>query len=139
MLDSSPKIVLSSSGFLLKGRSCEYLQHYIGNQNDMIISVGYAPETSVMGRIKNGEPVIKINRKNYEVKCKCMMLTSFSSHIPRHELMSYLKSIYTDKYILVHSQEQSKIEFKEDLEVELSKMCRTSQVVASVKDSVSRL
>lgn len=137
--DKSPKIVLSSSGFLTRGRSCFYLQEYISNPNDCIVSVGYSPETSTFGKIKNGEPVIKIDGKKYKNRCSCITFNSFSSHIPRHELMSYLKSIYCEKYILVHGNTEGKIEFKEDLEKELSKMCRSSHVICTTKDSVTRL
>jgi len=137
--DKSPKIVLSSSGFLIKGRSCEYLKEYITNKNDTIVSVGYAPEHSTFGKIKNNEPLIKIDGKNYKNNCKCMTLNSFSSHIPRHELLSYLKSIYTDKYYLVHGEIEGKLEFKEDLENELSKMCRSSTVISTTKNTICYL
>jgi metallo-beta-lactamase family protein len=139
IMDKSPKIILSSSGFLIKGRSCEYLKQFINKKNDCVVSVGYAPETSTFGKIKNGVPTVKIDKKEYDVKCSCMTLNSFSSHIPRHELLSYMKSLYTDKYILVHAEEKSKEEFKLDLEAELSKMCRTSIVQCATKDGVSRL
>lgn len=139
MTDKSPKVCLSSSGFLLKGRSVEYLKQFIDNENDCVVSVGYAPETSTFGKIKNGIPRVKIDKKEYEVKCRCMTLNSFSSHIPRHELLSYMKTLYTDKYVLLHGEDQAKQEFKLDLENELSKMCRTSIVQCSTKDGVSRL
>lgn len=139
ILDKSPKIVLSSSGFLIRGKSCEYLKQFIGNDNDCIVSVGFAPEHSPFGKIKNGIPSVKIDKKLYEVNCSCMTLNSFSSHIPRHELLSYMKSLYTDKYVLVHGEEQGKQQFKDDLEKELSKMCRTSIVQCATKDGVSRL
>lgn len=139
MINKSPKIVLSSSGFLIKGRSCEYLKQFVSNENDCIISVGYAPENSTFGKIKNGIPNIKIDKREYKVKCRCMALGSFSSHIPRHELLSYMKSLYTDKYVLVHGEEFGKQQFKEDLEKGISEMCRTSIVQCSTKDGVSRL
>ncbi len=137
--DKRPKIVLSSSGFLTNGRSCSYLKEYIQNEKDCVISVGYSPNNSVFGKIKNGEPIIKIDKKNYKNKCTCMSLYSFSSHVPRHELLSYLKSIYTEKYYLVHGEESGKLEFKENLEEELSKMCRTSQVVSTTKNTICYL
>jgi metallo-beta-lactamase family protein len=139
IMDKSPKIVLSSSGFLIRGRSCDYLKQFINKENDCIVSVGFSPETSVFGKIKNGYPNVKIDKREYKVKCSCITLNSFSSHIPRHELLSYMKSLYTDKYILVHGEEQAKQEFKIDLENELSKMCRTSIVQCATKDGVSRL
>ena len=137
--DKNPKIVLSSSGFIQKGRSVEYLKEFITNLNDCVVSVGYSPETSTFGQIKNGVPFVKIDGKKYKNNCSCITLNSFSSHIPRHELLSYMKSIYCEKYVFVHGEESGKIQFKEDLEQELSKMCRTSIVQCSTKDMVTTL
>lgn len=139
VLDKSPKIVLSSSGFLLKGRSVNYLKEFIHNTKDHIISVGYAPPNSVTGKIKNGQKYITIDRVSYKNKCGLTVLNSFSSHIPRYELINYLKNIQAEKVYLVHGDERGKIELKEDLEIELSNVNRTTRVICTNKDTVCNL
>jgi metallo-beta-lactamase family protein len=52
VLDKTPKIVLSSSGFLVKGRSVNYLKQFISNVKDHILSVGYAHLIVLLVRLK---------------------------------------------------------------------------------------
>lgn len=139
VLDKSPKIVLSSSGFLIKGRSINYLKEYISNSNDHILSVGYAPDYSIAGKIKNGQKYISIDGKSYKNRCGLTILNSYSSHIQRTELLNYLKTINCEKIYLVHGDMDGKLEFKEDLEKELSKMNKTTKVVATNSATVCSL
>lgn len=137
--DKSPKIVLSSSGFLHKGRSILYLKEYISNIKDQIVFCGYAPEGSIASRIKNGQKNITIEGKSYKNRCGITILNSFSSHIGQVELLNYLKNINSDKIYLVHSDESSKLRFKELLEEELSKMSKTTRVIATNKNCTCNL
>lgn len=137
--DNSPKIVLSSSGFLTKGRSINYLKEFIKNTKDTIIFVGYAPEGSIAARIKKGQKNITIEGKSYKNRCGITILNSFSSHIGQVELLNYLKNIVADKIYLVHSEESSKLRFKELLEEELRKMNKTTRIIATNKNCVCSL
>jgi len=137
--DKNPKIVLSSSGFLLKGRSVNYLKEFISDIKCHIIFVGYSSNNSIAGKIKNGQKFINIEGKSYKNKCGITILNSFSSHIQRDELINYLKSIQTDRYYLVHGEMQGKIEFKELLEEELYNLCRSSKVIATNKGTICNL
>jgi len=133
VIDKSPKIVLSSSGFLQKGRVVNYLGEYIGNYNDGVIICGYCPPNSIGGKIKSGQKTITIDKVSRKNKCGIMMLGSYSSHIQQKELLNYLKSINTDKIYLVHGEEKGKLEFKKLLEGEISKMNKTTKVIATIK------
>jgi metallo-beta-lactamase family protein len=137
--DKSPKIVLSSSGFLHKGRSLLYLKEYVSKSKDHIISVGYAPPNSIAGKIKHGQKSIFLEGKSYKIKCGITTLNSFSSHITHKELLNYLKDIQAEKICLVHGDMGGKLEFKEVLEEELAKKCKTTRVIATNKGSVCRL
>jgi len=139
VLDKTPKIVLSSSGFLLKGRSVNYLKQYISSIRDHIISVGYAPPNSIAGKIKNNQKYITIDGVSYKNKCGLTILNSFSSHVPRYELINYLKSIQTDKIYLVHGEMSGKLQMKDDLENELSESLKSTRVIATNKDTVCNL
>lgn len=137
--DNSPKIVLSSSGFLHKGRSILYLKEYISDSKSHILFVGYSPPNSIASRIKKGQKTITIEGKSYKNRCSITVLNSFSSHIGQVELLNYLKNINADKIYLVHSDEESKLRFKELLEKELSKMSKTTRVIATNKNCVCNL
>ena len=137
--DKLPKIVLSSSGFLLKGRSVNYLKEYISDIKCHIITVGYSPEGSIASKIKNGQKFITIEGKSYKNKCGITILNSFSSHIGQIELLNYLKGINCDKIYLVHSEEKSKLRMKELLEEGISNMCKSTRVIATNKNCVCSL
>ena len=128
--DGSPKIILSSSGFLHKGRSIGYLKEYISNIHDHILFVGYSPEGSIASKIKSGQKTITIEGKSYKNKCGITILNSFSSHISQKELLNYMKDITCEKIVLCHADETSKLEFKALLEEELSNMGKTTKVIA---------
>jgi len=129
MRDNSPKIVLSSSGFLHKGRSIQYLKEYISSVKNHILFVGYSPPNSIASKIKVGKKNITIDGMSYKNRCGITILNSFSSHIQREELLNYLKNITSDKICLVHGSMEGKIEFKDDLEKELLKLNKTNRVI----------
>lgn len=131
--DSSPKIILSSSGFLHKGRSVFYLQKYLENVKDHILFVGYAPPGSIAYKIRSGQKTITIDGKMFKNRCGISVLNSFSSHIGQEELLKFLKGIQCNKICLVHGEQANKIEFKALLESELSAMCKTTKVICTNK------
>jgi len=137
--DKLPKIVLSSSGFLLKGRSVNYLKELISDIKSHIITVGFSPEGSIASKIKNGQKFITIEGKSYKNKCGITVLNSFSSHIGQKELLNYLKGISADKVYLVHAEEKSKMRMKELLEEEISKMCKSTRIICTTKGTVCNL
>ena len=137
--DNTSKIILSSSGFLLKGRSVNYLKELISDIKSHILFVGYSPEGSIAYKIKNGQKFITIEGKSYKNKCSITVLNSFSSHIGQIELLNYLKGISADKIYLVHSETVSKLRFKELLEEELNRLCKSSKVIATTKGTICNL
>ena len=137
--DNSSKIVLSSSGFLLKGRSVNYLKEFISDIKSHILFVGYSPEGSIASKIKNGQKFINIEGKSYKNKCSITILNSFSSHIGQIELLNYLKGISCEKVFLVHADTNSKLRFKELLEEEISKLFRSTRIIATNKDTVCNM
>lgn len=139
MRDNTSKIVLSSSGFLHKGRSVQYLKEYISSVKNHIIFVGYSPPNSIASKIKIGQKNITIDGMRYKNRCGITILNSFSSHIQRDELLNYLKNISTDKICLVHGSMDGKTQFKEDLEKELLKLNKTNKVVAVNKGTTINL
>jgi len=137
--DSSSKIIIASSGFLNKGRSCNYAQSIIKTSKDHIIFVGYSPKESIAGKIKSGQKNINIDGKTFKNKCTCTILNSYSSHIQQKELLDYLKDVNCEKVYLVHSDIESKLEFKELLETEYRKMNKTTRIICTTKGTSCNL
>lgn len=130
--DKSPKVICASSGMLTAGRSVKWTQNILPNENDAILFIGFASENTLAANIKHerDHKTININGKPYKNKCQIIDLHSFSSHMQRTDLINYYKSINCEKIYLVHSNNNSKLEFKEDLEKAISDCLKSTRVVA---------
>lgn len=130
--DKGAKVICSSSGMLTAGRSVKWLQSILPNETDLCLFVGYAGEDTLAWKIKHEkeQKTININGKPYKNKAQIVDLCSFSSHMQRKELINYYKSINCDKIYLVHSDNSSKMEFKEDLEKAITDCLKSTRVIA---------
>lgn len=141
--DDQPKIVISSSGFCTNGRILKYLEKYIADENSMICLCGYCGDNPsyLAYRIKNYKDFkqLKINHTVVENKADCISLYTFSSHANHDDLVKFGSSLKTEKLILVHGSEESKLELKEDLQKSISKNDKSYKVLCSSKDMFLRL
>ena len=133
--DKGAKIICASSGMLCAGRSIKWIQSILPNENDCCLFVGYAGINTLAGKIKHGtgQKTININGKPYKNKCCLVDLHSYSSHMQHDDLVKYYKSINCEKIILCHGDELAKKELKEDLEKELSDLCKSTRVIIANK------
>lgn len=133
--DKEAKIICASSGMLCAGRSVRWIQSILPNENDCVLFVGFAGVDTLAGKIKNGvgQKTININGKPYKNKCSLVDLHSYSSHAQRQDLINYYKTLNCEKIVLCHGDEQARLELKEDLEKELSDMCKSTRVVIANK------
>lgn len=132
-MDKTPKIIISSSGFLNGGRILQHLKTILQNTNDLIIFAGYSSPDSLAGQIKSRQKEVKVDGIKYKNRCDILTLNSFSSHIQRQEMLNYYSKLNTNKIILVHGEEQAKEELKEDLIKELRLKLKTTNVIKSYK------
>lgn len=134
--DKGAKCILSSSGMLTAGRSIKWVESILPKDDDCILFCGYSTEGSLAWKIKNGntQKTININGKPFKNKAQICNLTSFSSHMQRDGLIDYYADINAEKIYLVHS-DQSKLQFKDDLEAEISKRCKTTKVICTNKST----
>ena len=143
LLDNTPKIILSSSGFCTNGRIINYLKKYLKDENSMIIFSGYVGDNPsyLSYRIKNfsNRLAIKINKEEIPNRADCITLSTFSSHANHDDLITYGSSLNTSKLILVHGSDESKKCLAEKLKQTISKNNRTYRVVCANKDMVIHL
>lgn len=143
VLDKTPKIVISSSGFCTNGRILSYLEEYLKDYNSMIVFSGYVGDNPsyLSYRIKNykDNKTININKKPIPNRADTIALTTMSSHANHQELVEYGSNLRTNKLILVHGSEEAKECLKKDLEKAISKNNNTYKVVCSNKDMIIRI
>lgn len=126
--DTSPRIILSSSGMLSAGRSVEYLKAIIGKQNCHVLVCGYMAEGTLGAKIKSGQKTISIDGKSYRCNCGITTLNSFSSHANHNDLLKFALGVNTNKIALVHGNQTEKVEFKRHLDYHFNKEDKTTKV-----------
>lgn len=139
--DGKPKVVVSASGFLDKGRSINYLKQFLPNEKAVVLFVGYMPQNSLAYKIKNGkgQKTISIEGKPYKNKANIYALKSFSSHLQHEQLVDYIKGMNVAKVYLVHGDIGAKKELKSALEEELSKIGKTTKIICTNKQTTCNL
>lgn len=140
VLDESPKIVISSSGFCTNGRVLSYLDKYLRDKNSMIIFSGYVGDNDsyLSYRIKNykDHKNICINKKPVPNRADAMCLSTFSSHADFNDLVTYGSNLRTNKLVLVHGDTDAKINLKKALNEAISKNDNTYKVICSERGMI---
>ena len=100
-------------------------------------------EGGIGWKIKNNpsQKTITIDQKAYPNRCDIKSLNSFSSHMQYEQLMNYYVNLANngcDVIWLVHGN-KNKLKFKEELEDRISKIYKTTKIVATNKDTVARI
>lgn len=138
--NSSPKIIISSSGFCTNGRIVNYLKKYLADRKSMIIFLGYVGDNPsyLSYRIKNycEHKTIKINKENVPNRADCISLSTFSSHANFNDLTMYGSQLNTNKLVLVHGSSESKACLAKELQKQISENNNSYKVVISNKGMV---
>ena len=140
VLDNTPKIVISSSGFCTNGRILSYLTQYLKDINSMICFSGFvgSDDSYLSYRIKNGKThkTININKKPVPNRADCITMSTFSSHADFNDLIKYGGNLNTNLLVLVHGSIEAKNCLKEHLKEEISKNDKTYKVKCSEKGMI---
>lgn len=140
VLDNTPKIVISSSGFCTNGRILSYLTQYLKDVNSMICFSGFVgnDDSYLSYRIKNGKThkTININKKPVPNRADCITMSTFSSHADFNDLIKYGGNLNTNLLVLVHGSIEAKNCLKEHLKEEISKNDNTYKVKCSEKGMI---
>lgn len=131
-----PILVLAGGGMLSGGRARFWCKECLPYKDNQIIFTGYSTPESPAGQIKHGKlKEIKLDGKLIKVKAKANSLNSLSSHCDYSQLIDYYTTIQYNKLCLVHSNQNDKIEFAENLRKELSKHNRSCKVIATTNNT----
>jgi len=126
------KIVISTSGFLTTGRITSYLKHMVGSSNSVIYLTGYCGDKdSLGGQLLNPDvKVVKIEKSTIKKSAIIKRLKTFSSHIQFTELISLFKNVDCQSILVHHSSSEDKENFVEIVKEELSKVGKSTKVIA---------
>lgn len=141
--DPSPKVVCSASGMLSQGRSVQYLKEILPRKNCCILTCGYMVEDSLGWKIKHRseQRTLTIDHKPCRCRCSVKSLDSFSSHAQYPQLMdTYVDAAERGCSLiwLVHG-DKGKLDMKAALEKRISKICKTTRIAATNRDTVAHV
>lgn len=88
---SFPSIIISASGMAEGGRVLHHLKHFISNDKNTVLFVGFQAGGTRGDRILRGEREIKIHGQMVPVSARIENLDSLSSHADYEEILSWLK------------------------------------------------
>jgi metallo-beta-lactamase family protein len=100
------------------GRIKHHVKNNISDPNNTILMVGYAEPSSIGGKIRAGEKVVKIFGEECKVLADVVVLDSYSAHADYKEMLKYFECQDRTKIkqiFLVHGEYETQLNFKEKL------------------------
>ena len=98
IMDTSPCIVLATSGMLNGGPVMEYFKNWAHEERNSLCFVGYQAEGTLGRRLQKGfgEVPMVINGQTEIVKVGCEMVTidGFSGHSDRRQLLEFVDQLH---------------------------------------------
>lgn len=134
MATREPMIVISSSGMAQNGHVVEWLKSAINCSRDMVMVVGYSPKDDILDKLVRGDETVKWNGATYKVRCRVKKYNTFSSHLSAKGIIRYLKQHNTNMLIFHHGEKTAKANAVNITKEELTKIGKTTKVMASYKD-----
>ncbi len=116
--DDSPMIIISASGMMEAGRIRHHIANTIESPKNTVLIVGYVPEESLGGHLKEGRKEVTIFGKDLQVRARVEVLDSYSAHADYRELLRYLSCQNPAEVIttfIVHREPEAQLSFKEKL------------------------
>jgi metallo-beta-lactamase family protein len=113
-----PAIIISASGMAEAGRIKHHIKNNIEDPKNTILLIGYASPMSLAGRLKAGDPEVRIFGDTFKVKANIVSMENFSAHGDYIEMIDYLKlqnPKLVHKIFLVHGEYETQKIFAEKL------------------------
>jgi dsRNA-specific ribonuclease len=112
VLDTSPSIIVASSGMLSGGPSAGYCRQLVKNANDAILLTGYQDEESPGRALLNlaqaeGPKEVRLGQSTLPVNC-LFGTYGLSAHADRMQMVSLIEATSPRTVVLVHGDEGAK-------------------------------
>lgn len=118
---ATPAVIVSASGMMEGGRILHHLKSRISDARNTILVTGWQAPNTLGRSLVEGAAEVKIFGEECQVKAKVEVMTGFSGHADRDELLAWAGSMRTKprKTFVVHGEEEVALGFAESLKVEL--------------------
>lgn len=98
---NEPMVIFASPGMLHSGTSLNIFLKICEDERNMIVIPGYCVKGTVGDKVINGEKMINVRNRNYEVRLKVKAL-AFSAHADAKGIMELIKQCQPRNVMLVH-------------------------------------
>lgn len=114
----TPAVIISASGMMEGGRILHHLRNRVSDEKNTILITGWQAPNTLGRRLVDGAAEVRIFGEEFPVKAKVEILTGFSGHADRDELINWVKVM--DKkpqhVFIVHGELESSSTLKSLLE-----------------------
>jgi metallo-beta-lactamase family protein len=113
-----PMIIISASGMAEGGRVLHHLKHFVSDERNTILFVGYQPEGTRGYDLTHGAKSIQIGEEWYNVHAKIKTMDVFSAHADYKEVLEWLGYIENKpkKIFLTHGEPEYAESLKKKIE-----------------------
>jgi metallo-beta-lactamase family protein len=107
-----PKIIIAGSGMMNGGRIVHHARHYLPDENNTLLLVGYQAVGTLGRVIQSGEKSVRIFGEEVPVRATIDTISGFSGHKGSDQLVEFVKSIHKNiETVYVVMGETSSSEF----------------------------
>ncbi|MDX1776569.1 MAG: MBL fold metallo-hydrolase [Desulfobulbales bacterium] len=116
-----PAVIISASGMMEGGRILHHLRSRISDARNTILVSGWQAPNTLGRRIINKEPVIRIFGDEFQMKAHVEIITGFSGHADRDELLGWAGAMQKkpQQVFIVHGEEEASQALSQSLQTEL--------------------
>ena len=103
--DTTPKIIISSSGMCDAGRIKHHLKNNLSRSEATVLFVGYQSPGTIGARLLDGADTIKIFGEEIIVNASIKRIEAFSSHADKNMLLDWIKKAAPRKQLFINHGE----------------------------------
>ena len=116
--DPRPMVIIAASGMAEAGRVRHHIKHYVGNEKNTIMIVGYCEPSSLGGHLARGDRDVQIFGEPCTVNAEVKVIKSMSAHGDYEDLLKFLSCqdpAKVKKVFLVHGEYETQQKFAEHI------------------------
>ena len=116
-----PAVIISASGMMEGGRILHHLRNRISDARNTILVTGWQAPNTLGRRVVAKESVVRIYGEEFQVKAQVEVITGFSGHADRDELLDWAGAMQKKPghTFIVHGEEDSSQALAASLQTQL--------------------
>jgi len=104
-----PKIIIAGSGMCTGGRILKHLKRYVEDPANFLLFVGYQAGGTIGRKIFDGQPVVEIEDREYNIKLNVDAIGGYSAHADQPKSIEWLSNFDRSKLkkiFIVHGEKE---------------------------------